>query len=86
VELNEAFAVQAIAVMRELGMRREITKVNGGAIALGHPSGASGARIPTTLVHEVRRREHGEPGPYYGLATLCVGVGLGEATIVEWVS
>jgi acetyl-CoA C-acetyltransferase len=83
IELNEAFAVQALAVMRELGMRPEITNVNGGAIALGHPLGCSGARILTTLLHEMkRRRDAGEP-MRYGLATLCVGVGQGEATIVE---
>ncbi|MBU0651857.1 MAG: acetyl-CoA C-acyltransferase [Proteobacteria bacterium] len=85
IELNEAFAVQALAVMKELGLRHEITNVNGGAIALGHPLGCSGARLMCTLVHEMRRRAPNEPRPYYGLATLCVGVGLGEATIVEWV-
>jgi 3-oxoadipyl-CoA thiolase len=85
IELNEAFAVQALAVMRELGFRHEITNVNGGAIALGHPLGCSGARILTTLVHEMRRRAPGEKRPYYGLATLCVGVGQGETTIVEWI-
>jgi len=84
VELNEAFAVQALAVMRELGLSHEITNVNGGAIALGHPLGCSGARILTTLLHEMRRRAPYAPRPYYGLATLCVGVGQGEATIVEW--
>ena len=85
VELNEAFAVQSLAVMKELGLSNEITNVNGGAIALGHPLGCSGARIMTTLLHEMRRREPGEKRPYYGLATLCVGVGQGEATIVEWI-
>jgi 3-oxoadipyl-CoA thiolase len=85
IELNEAFAVQSLAVMRELGMRQEITNVNGGAIALGHPLGCSGVRILTTLLHEMRRRASGEKRPYYGLATLCVGVGQGEATIVEWI-
>jgi 3-oxoadipyl-CoA thiolase len=84
IELNEAFAVQALAVMRELGLRPEITNVNGGAIALGHPLGCSGARLVCTLVHEMRRRAPAAPRPYYGLATLCVGVGQGEATIVEW--
>ncbi len=84
IELNEAFAVQALAVMRELGFRHAITNVNGGAIALGHPLGCSGARLVTTLVHEMRRRAPDAPRPYYGLATLCVGVGQGEATIVEW--
>jgi 3-oxoadipyl-CoA thiolase len=85
IELNEAFAVQALAVMRQLGMRHEITNVNGGAIALGHPLGCSGARIVCTLVHEMKRRAPKEKRPYYGLATLCVGVGQGEATIVEWI-
>jgi 3-oxoadipyl-CoA thiolase len=85
VELNEAFAVQSLAVMQELGLRPEITNVNGGAIALGHPLGCSGARILTTLLHEMRRRASHEPRPYYGLATLCVGVGQGEATVIEWV-
>jgi len=82
-ELNEAFAVQSVAVLRELGLRHEITNVNGGAIALGHPLGCSGARLFTTLIHEMRRRaELGEP-MRYGLATLCVGVGQGEAAIIE---
>ena len=85
IELNEAFAVQSLRVMKELGLREEITNVNGGAIALGHPLGCSGARILTTLLHEMRRRAQKEPQPYYGLATLCVGVGQGEATIVEWI-
>jgi acetyl-CoA acetyltransferase family protein len=84
IELNEAFAVQSLAVIRELGLSEEITNVNGGAIALGHPLGCSGARILTTLLHEMRRRAPEERQPYYGLATLCVGVGQGEATIVEW--
>ena len=85
VELNEAFAVQSLAVMRELGLSHAITNVNGGAVALGHPLGCSGARILTTLLHEMRRRAPGEKKPYYGLATLCVGVGQGEATIVEFI-
>jgi len=84
VELNEAFAAQALGVMRRLGLRHEITNVNGGAIALGHPTGCSGARILTTLLHEMRRRAPNEKRPYYGLATLCVGVGQGETTIIEW--
>lgn len=84
-ELNEAFAVQSLAVLRELALSQEITNVNGGAIALGHPLGCSGARILTTLVHEMRRRAPQAKRPYYGLATMCVGVGQGEATIVEWI-
>ena len=86
VELNEAFAVQALAVMKELGLRHEITNVNGGAVALGHPLGCSGARLVTTLIHEMGRRASKEKKPYYGLATLCVGVGQGEATIFEWMA
>lgn len=85
IELNEAFAVQSLAVMRELGMNPEIVNVNGGAIALGHPLGCSGARILTTLLHEMKRRAPSAPRPYYGLATLCVGVGQGEATVIEWI-
>ncbi len=85
IELNEAFAVQALAVIRRAGFRHEITNVNGGAVALGHPLGASGARIMTTLIHEMARRAPVEARPYYGLATLCVGVGQGEATIVGWI-
>ena len=85
IELNEAFAVQSLAVMQELGLNQEIVNVNGGAIALGHPLGCSGARILTTLLYEMKRRSGGAKKPFYGLATLCVGVGQGEATIVEWV-
>ena len=80
VELNEAFAVQSLAVIEELGLDPQIVNVNGGAIALGHPLGCSGARILTTLLYEMRRRVNVK----YGLATLCVGVGQGEASIVEW--
>jgi len=84
VELNEAFAVQSLAVIEDLGLNPDIVNVNGGAVALGHPLGCSGARILTTLLHEMRRRAPAETRPYYGLAALCVGVGQGEATIVEW--
>ena len=80
VEVNEAFAVQSLAVMEDLGLDEAIVNVNGGAIALGHALGCSGARILTTLAHEMRRRGNIR----YGLATLCVGVGQGEATIIEW--
>jgi len=83
IELNEAFAVQALAVMHELGMDPEIVNVNGGAIALGHPLGCSGARILTTLLYEMKRRKEAGQPMQYGLATLCVGVGQGEATVVE---
>jgi 3-oxoadipyl-CoA thiolase len=85
IELNEAFAVQSLAVMQAAHFRPEITNVNGGAIALGHPLGCSGARLICTLVHEMGRRAGTEKRPYYGLATLCVGVGQGEATIIEWI-
>jgi 3-oxoadipyl-CoA thiolase len=78
VELNEAFASQSLACIRELGLDPDAVNVNGGAIALGHPLGCSGARILTTLVHEMARRE-----AHYGLATMCIGVGQGIATIVE---
>ncbi|MBP1713230.1 MAG: putative beta-ketoadipyl CoA thiolase [Deltaproteobacteria bacterium] len=84
IELNEAFAVQSLAVIKELGLRPEITNVNGGAVALGHPLGCSGARLTTTLIHEMRRRAPQEKRPYYGIVTLCVGVGQGETLIVEW--
>ena len=87
VELNEAFAIQSLAVIEELGLDPQIVNVNGGAIALGHPLGCSGARILTTLLHEMQRRGNGRGEALtrpYGLATLCVGVGQGEATIIEW--
>jgi len=83
VELNEAFAVQALAVMRELGLDEAITNVNGGAVALGHPLGCSGARIMTTLIHEMHRRAKEGARMRYGLATACVGVGQGESTVIE---
>lgn len=86
VELNEAFAAQALAVMQELDLAPQITNVNGGAIALGHPLGCSGARILTTLLHEMRRRAPQQAKPYWGLATLCVGVGQGESMVVEWLA
>lgn len=85
VEINEAFAVQLLACMRELGMNPAITNVNGGAIA-GDPLGCSGALLVTTLLHEMKRRNVSGAGVRYGLATLCVGVGQGEATIVEWIA
>jgi acetyl-CoA C-acetyltransferase len=82
-ELNEAFAVQSIAVLRELGLSQHLTNVNGGAIALGHPLGCSGARLVTTLIHEMHRRADLGENMRHGLATLCVGVGQGEATVIE---
>jgi 3-oxoadipyl-CoA thiolase len=78
VELNEAFASQSLVVIRELGLDPERVNVNGGAIAIGHPLGMSGARLVVTLLHELRRR-----GGRYGLATLCVGVGQGQAVLFE---
>ncbi|MBA3969044.1 MAG: acetyl-CoA C-acyltransferase [Gemmatimonadetes bacterium] len=78
VELNEAFAAQAVACIRDLDLDPEIVNVSGGAVALGHPLGSSGARILTTLLYEMRRRQ-----VRYGLATMCIGVGQGIATIVE---
>jgi acetyl-CoA acetyltransferase len=78
VELNEAFASQSLVVIHELGLDPEKVNVNGGAIALGHPLGMSGARLVVTLLHELRRR-----GGRYGLATLCVGVGQGQAAVFE---
>ncbi len=78
VELNEAFASQAVAVVRELGLDEERVNVNGGGIAIGHPLGMTGARLVVSLLHELRRREG-----RYGLATLCIGVGQGQALLVE---
>jgi acetyl-CoA acetyltransferase len=78
VELNEAFASQALAVARELGLDEDKLNVNGGAIAIGHPLGMSGARLAVTLLHELRRR-----GGRYGVATMCVGVGQGQAALFE---
>jgi len=78
VELNEAFASQSLAVIRELGLDEEKVNVNGGAIAIGHPLGMSGARLVVTLLHELRRR-----GGRYGVATMCVGVGQGQAALFE---
>jgi acetyl-CoA acetyltransferase family protein len=85
VELNEAFAAQALGVIRKLGLDPALTNVNGGAVALGHPTGCSGARILCTLLHEMKRRAPEEEPPYFGLATLCVGVGMGVSTVVEWI-
>ncbi|MGI5849966.1 MAG: acetyl-CoA C-acetyltransferase [Christensenellales bacterium] len=78
IEANEAFAAQALAVAKDLGLNPDIVNVNGGAIALGHPIGASGARILVTLIYEMMRRKE-----KYGLATLCIGGGMGEATIID---
>jgi acetyl-CoA acetyltransferase family protein len=78
IELNEAFAAQSLACMQDLGLDQAKVNVNGGAIALGHPLGASGARILTTLAHSLKHR-----GGRYGLATMCIGVGQGIATVIE---
>ena len=78
IEMNEAFAAQCLGCMRDLDVNPDIINVNGGAIALGHPLGCSGARIATTLIHELRRRGGG-----YGLATMCIGVGQGISTVFE---
>lgn len=87
IELNEAFASQTIGCMQGLGLSAENVNVNGGAIALGHPTGCSGARILVSLMHEMKRRAPSMPKnkPFYGLATLCVGVGMGSSTLVEWI-
>lgn len=78
IEANEAFAAQAVAVTRDLELPMDKVNVNGGAVAIGHPIGASGARIFTTLLYELKRR-----GGRYGLATLCIGGGQGAALIIE---
>ena len=79
IEANEAFAAQTLAAAKELDFDAQRTNVNGGAIALGHPIGASGARILTTLLHEMQKRDDAKRG----LATLCIGVGMGHAMVVE---
>jgi acetyl-CoA acyltransferase len=78
IELNEAFAAQGLAVMRELGMDEEITNVNGGAIALGHPLGCTGAKLTTQLIYEMKRRD-----VQIGMVTMCIGGGMGAAGIFE---
>jgi acetyl-CoA acyltransferase len=78
IELNEAFAVQALAVIRQLGLDPSIVNVNGGAIALGHPLGCTGAKLTATLLYEMRRRR-----ARYGMVTMCVGGGMGAAGIFE---
>ncbi len=83
IELNEAFAVQALACIKELGLDADKTNVNGGAVALGHPLGCTGARLLVTLLHEMRRRAAAGERMRYGLASLCVGIGQGCSTIVE---
>jgi acetyl-CoA acyltransferase len=78
IEFNEAFAAQALAVIREVGMDLEKTNINGGAIALGHPMGATGTKLTVQLIHEMKRR-----GSKYGLVTMCIGGGMGAAGIFE---
>ena len=78
IELNEAFAGQALAVIKEAGLNADITNVNGGAIALGHPLGATGAKLTATILHEMGRRSI-----RYGMVTMCVGGGQGAAAIFE---
>jgi acetyl-CoA acyltransferase len=78
IELNEAFAAQSLAVIRELGLNEDLVNVNGGAIALGHPLGCSGAKLTATLLHEMQRR-----GVKYGIVTMCVGGGMGAAAVFE---
>jgi len=78
IELNEAFAAQGLAVMRELDLDEEITNVNGGAIALGHPLGCTGAKLTTQLIYEMKRRE-----VQFGMVTMCIGGGMGAAGIFE---
>jgi acetyl-CoA acyltransferase len=78
IELNEAFAVQALAVIRRLGLDEDITNVNGGAIALGHPLGCTGAKLTATLLREMQRR-----GVQFGMVTMCVGGGQGAAGVFE---
>jgi acetyl-CoA acyltransferase len=78
IELNEAFAVQVLSVLKLLGIKTDRVNMRGGAVAIGHPLGASGARIATTLLHRMR-----DEGSKYGLATMCVGQGQGVATIFE---
>jgi acetyl-CoA acyltransferase len=78
IEFNEAFAAQALAVIREVGLDIEKTNVNGGAIALGHPMGATGTKLTIQLVHEIKRR-----GSKFGMVTMCIGGGMGAAGIFE---
>jgi acetyl-CoA acyltransferase len=78
IELNEAFAAQSLAVIRKLGLNEDIVNVNGGAIALGHPLGCSGAKLTATLLHEMQRR-----GIRYGMVTMCIGGGMGAAGVFE---
>jgi acetyl-CoA acyltransferase len=78
IELNEAFAAQAVAVIRELGFDEEKTNVNGGAVALGHPLGCTGAKLTVQIMHEMKRR-----GAQFGMVTMCIGGGMGAAGLFE---
>ncbi len=78
IELNEAFAAQGLAVIQELGLNQEITNVNGGAIALGHPLGCTGAKLSVQMIHELKRRDL-----EFGLVTMCIGGGMGAAAIFQ---
>ena len=84
-EINEAFAAQVMGCQRQLGIDADRLNVNGGAIALGHPLGCSGTRIMVTLMNEMERRAKGAKRPFYGVASLCIGVGMGVSTLVEWI-
>ncbi len=84
-EINEAFAAQAMGCQRQLGIDHARLNVNGGAIALGHPLGCSGTRIMVTLMNEMERRAKDVKRPFYGVASLCIGVGMGVSTLVEWI-
>ncbi len=81
IELNEAFAAQSVAVIRELGLNEEIVNINGGAIAMGHPLGCTGAKLTTQILHDLKRLDK-----RYGLVTMCVGGGMGAAGIFENIS
>ena len=78
IEFNEAFAAQAVAVIQELGLNQEITNVNGGAIALGHPLGCTGAKLSVQMIHELKRRDL-----EFGMVTMCIGGGMGAAAIFQ---
>ena len=84
-EINEAFAAQVMGCQRQLGIDPDRLNVNGGAIALGHPLGCSGTRIMVTLMNEMERRAETAKRPFYGVASLCIGVGMGVSTLVEWI-
>jgi acetyl-CoA acetyltransferase family protein len=84
-EINEAFAAQVMGCQRQLGIDHARLNVNGGAIALGHPLGCSGTRIMVTLMNEMERRAKDVKRPFYGVASLCIGVGMGVSTLVEWI-